>query len=154
VSGEHHRSQLFAAVIGFALAGTLILGLGFWVANRPTASLPALSLISPRHDTLVDGPLKVQFETNVTLRLQPTGWGSGRYHVHALLDSTELMPAAGDLKALGSNRYEWIMPAPQRPHRLQLVWALPNHARLATGSSAIIQIAPALMPIPAARSRN
>lgn len=142
MTAESGRTPLLPTLIGFGLAGALILLLGFWTAIRRASPEPTLILISPRQDTTVPGTLKVLFESNLTLRLQSTGWGSGRYHVHALLDSTELMPAAADIRSLGSNRYEWVLPAPRRPQRLQLIWALPNHARLGTGNSASIRIEP------------
>jgi hypothetical protein len=133
---------LLPVVLGFTLAGGLILLLGFF-ATRRQADVPlALTIRSPARDTLVDGPLRLLFESSLPLRLQSTGWGSGRYHVHVLLDSIELMPGATDIKAVGRGLYEWLIPAPATEHRLQLIWALPNHARVSIGSSQVIRIGP------------
>lgn len=142
MTAEPHVTPLMPAVVGFVLAGALVLLLGFWVASRPPRVHPQLALLAPRQDTVLHGPIRVQFQTSLPLRLQATGWGSGSYHVHALLDSTELMPAAADLRAIGPNQYEWVLPALEKPQRLQLVWALPNHARLPMGSSSTVRIAP------------
>ena len=142
--GAPTRRPLLPVVIGFALAGLFILVLGFW-APRFKHAAPTIALWSPTRDTLVDGPVLVQFETSLPLRLQRTGWGNGNYHVHALLDSVEFMPGAADLRAIGPNRYAWVLPPVTRASRLRLVWALPNHARIAGGSSTTVRIAPRVM---------
>ena len=139
---KSNRAPLLPVVLGFALAGLMILLLGVWSGRREARVPLAIELRSPSRDTTVEGPVRVQFQTTLPLRLGAGGWGSGAHHLHALLDSTELMPGPADLKVIGPNLYEWVLPAPQRTTRFQLVWALPNHARLAAGASDTIRIAP------------
>ena len=136
------QPRFYSIVIGFALAGVLILGLGFWVSRRPTPAQPSVMLLSPNRDTTFDRELDLHFETSIPLRLLPTGWGNGRYHLHALVDSVEVMAGAQDLQPTGANRFRWTLRGITRPARVQLIWALPNHGRLQTGASAVIRVSP------------
>lgn len=142
VRSPEQPAPLWPVVAGFLLAGSLLLGLGFWVAYRTPAPSgpPSLELIQPAGDTSVRGPLHVTFRTGRPLALHPTGWGAGRYHLHMLLDSSELMPAAADIRALGANRYTWRVAKPAQTVRLQLIWSLPNHSRVPTGASRAVRV--------------
>jgi hypothetical protein len=134
--------SFFPIVIGFLLAGLLLLGLGLWVARRPARVQPRVTLISPARDTTINGPLQLYFESSIPLELMPTGWGNGPYHLHALVDSVEVMAGGTDVRPAGNGRYYWTLPALERPAHVQLVWALPNHGRLGTGASQRVRVAP------------
>jgi hypothetical protein len=136
------RTPLYPVVIGFALAGVLILALGFWVARRPDRVAPRVVLISPAGDTAIAGPLELYFESSIPLQLTHTGWGNGPHHLHALIDSVEVMAAASDLRPAGDRRYRWTLTRIERPVTVQLVWALPNHGRLTTGASQVVRVSP------------
>jgi hypothetical protein len=113
-----------------------VLVLGFWTAKRPDrADHPQVDLLHPAGDTTVTGPLTLVFWTSQPLSMQPTGWGTGRHHVHVLANGVELMPAADDIRPLGNDRYAWVLANLPDSAQLQLVWALPNHTRLVEGSS-------------------
>ena len=130
------RPSLLPAVIGLVLAGALILVLGFWTASRPErADHPTVDLLQPARDTTVTGPLTLVFRTSQRLNMEPTGWGTGRHHIHVLANGIELMPAAADIRPVGNDRYEWVLTSLPDSVQLQLVWALPNHSRLTAGSS-------------------
>ena len=130
------RPSLTPAVIGIALAGALILVLGFWTARRPVrVGHPQVDLLQPGRDTTVSGPLTLVFRSSQRLAMLPTGWGTGRHHVHVLANGVELMPAAADIRPLGNDRYAWVLAGLPDSAQLQLVWALPNHTRQAAGAS-------------------
>ena len=132
------RPSPLPAIIGISLAGALILVLGFWVSRRQPADdrQPEVHLISPGSDTTTDGSLRLQFQTTRPLELQPTGWGAGRFHLHALVNGVERMPAARDILALPGGDYQWLLPDLPDSAQVQLVWALPTHQRLTEGASA------------------
>ena len=138
------KPSLVPIIIGFVLAGVFILGLGFWVSRRQPrdAQVPEIRLLTPATDTTIAGPITVRFQTEADLKLQSTGWGAGRYHLHALLDSTELMPAAADIAPAGDGTFTWTLPAIAAPSALQLKWSLPNHQRLDEGASRVVRISP------------
>ena len=143
--GPDSRPSLFPVVLGFVFAGILLLVIGFWAAQRqknpPTEAPPTLRLLSPAGDTAVTDTLTIQFETGAPLRLGPAGWAAGRYHLHALLDSVELMPAASDIRQLPHGPYIWTIKQ-AGPGSLQLIWALPNHARLTENATQPIRLLP------------
>jgi hypothetical protein len=135
----NQRPSLLPAVIGIGLAGVLILVLGFWVAQRPTAAgqQPEVRIISPAGDTTTDGTVTVRFSTSRPLELLPTGWGAGRYHLHALVNGIERMPAAHDIRPSPAGDYLWTLSDLPDSTELQLVWALPSHQQTGAGASAI-----------------
>ena len=134
-----NRPSLLPAIIGISLAGALILVLGFWVSGRPPADdgQPEVRLLSPGSDTTTDGAVLLQFQTTRSLALQPTGWGAGRYHLHAMVNGVERMPAAADIQALHDGGYQWLLSDLPDSAQVQLVWALPSHQRLTDGASAL-----------------
>jgi hypothetical protein len=139
------RPSLLPVVLGFVFAGVLLLVIGFWTAqrqkNQPIDVPPTARLIVPAGDTTVGTRLTVTFETSVPLRLGAAGWAAGRYHLHALLDSVELMPGANDIRQLPTGSYSWTVSG-VRPGRFQLVWARPDHTRLDQGASQRIRLLP------------
>ncbi len=136
------RPSVLPAVIGLFLAGLLILALGFWTATRKNQDppIPTVTLVRPSADTTVDGALTLEFRTGRKLSLQPAGWGSGRYHLHALVNGSERMPAPADIRSMGGDRYSWVLSALPDSAQIQLVWALPNHQRRSEGASRAIQV--------------
>jgi hypothetical protein len=96
-----------------------------------------VSLLSPGSDTTTNGSIRLHFQTTRPLVLQPTGWGAGRFHLHALVNGMERMPAAADIVALPDGGYQWLLSDLPDSARVQLVWALPSHQRLTEGASAL-----------------
>ena len=134
------RPSALPAAIGVALAALAILGLGLWTASRPDTAHPTVTLISPAQDTSVSGELALRFRSSRPLVLQPTGWGTGRYHLHVLVNGQERMPGPNDIRALDSDLYQWRLTDLPDSARVQLVWALPNHQRLAEGASHTVRV--------------
>jgi hypothetical protein len=132
-----NRPSLLPAIIGISIAGALVLVLGFWIAGRPPAGdrRPDVRILAPSSDTTSDGRLLLEFETSQPLELQPTGWGTGRFHLHALVNGVERMPAANDIQARPRGNYSWLLSDLPDSAVVQLVWALPSHQRLTEGSS-------------------
>ena len=140
------RPSLVPIVLGFLLAGVALLALGFWAASRRAAPIseshPSVVLRLPARDTVLDGPITLEFSTSRKLTLLPTGWGTGRYHLHALAGSRELMPGPGDIVSVRANIYRWTLPPISQTVEVRLIWALPNHSRVAGGSSHAVRISP------------
>jgi hypothetical protein len=132
-------------VLGFVVAGVLLLVIGFWTAQRqqnpPADAVPVVTLLSPASDTTVGGALTVHFKTSAPLRLGPAGWAAGRYHLHALLDGVELMPGATDIRQVEGGGYTWAV-TPVRPGVFQLLWARPDHTRVSQSASRQIRLLP------------
>ncbi|MEX2281705.1 MAG: hypothetical protein WEE89_04360 [Gemmatimonadota bacterium] len=137
-SPADQRPSLLPVIIGIGLAGALILGLGFWVARRPAAAgqQPEVRIISPAGDTTTDGSVTLRFATSRPLELVPTGWGAGRYHLHAMVNGVERMPAASAIRPLSAGDYQWTLSELPDSAEVQLVWALPTHQQTGAGSSA------------------
>jgi len=137
--------SLLPVVLGFAFAGILLLAVSFWAARRqknpPAETPPALTLLSPVRDTVPGETLTIRFQTGAPLRLGPAGWAAGHFHLHALLDSVELMPAAADIRQTPEGSYTWTI-TPVRPGTFQLIWALPNHTGLTENATQPIRLLP------------
>jgi hypothetical protein len=137
------RPPLLPAIVGITLAALLFLTLGLWTAARrnSTGPRPIVTILAPATDTVTHGgALSLYFQSTVQLRLQPAGWGSGRYHLHALVNGQERMPAAADITSTRDGSYLWRLTDLPDSAAIQLVWALPNHVRLPDGASRIILI--------------
>jgi hypothetical protein len=136
------RPSLVPAVIGFAIAGVLILTLGFWTASRriSTRETPLITVLQPAQDTVISGDLTLRFASTIELAIQPAGWGSGRFHIHALVNGAERMPAPVDIQVVGDREYVWTLSALPASAEVQLVWALPDHRRTASGASGAILV--------------
>ena len=133
---DEPRPSLAPVIIGISLAAFTLLGLGLWVSQRdPRPTHPSITLISPAADTVSADSITLVFETSVPLTLQPTGWGAGRYHLHAVAGNVELMPGAAQIKPISGNRYNWTIPPVASATPIQLMWSLPNHRRLSQGAS-------------------
>ena len=143
--GPDPRPSLLPVVLGFVFAGILLLAVSFWATSRQNNPVvetpPSLTLLSPAGDTAAKDSLTVRFKTGVPLRLGPAGWAAGRFHLHALLDSVELMPAAADIHHTPEGSYSWTI-TPLRPGSFQLIWALPNHTRLTENATQPIRLLP------------
>lgn len=122
------------AIIGFLIAGAIILALGFLAGQGGGAddldSVPGLSVIRPQSGDTVANPVAVEFTTPAALELGPAGWVARDLHLHIMVDGRELMPAAADIEPAGAG-FVWILP-PLEPgdRRLYLTWAGRHHGNL------------------------
>lgn len=138
--------RILRIAVGYAIAGAVVLGLGFWVAGRDPISPGApevwsLVIYNPESGAVVDHPLTLMIETRAPLELGAQGWVAGRLHPHVLVNGVELMPAAADIEALGDGRYRWRLPTVSRgTHQVQVVWSGPDHAQIPEGASAPITV--------------
>jgi hypothetical protein len=122
------------AIIGFLIAGAVILGASFFVSTLDGSSdddVPPLSILHPASGDSVSNPLSVMFRTTDALRLDPgMGWIAGDLHVHAMAGSREIMPAASDIVVTDS-AFVWRLPdLDPGTHRLYLTWAGRHHGNL------------------------
>jgi len=135
---QSQRPSLVPIAIGIILLGLTLVILGRVAASRRNAqreATPAIHLIAPAADTVTSAPLVLVFEPNTELRLQPTGWGAGRNHLHVKLNDTEIMPGARDIEDLGNGRYRWTVQTSPGTYRLQMIWSGPDHRPLPEGRS-------------------
>lgn len=117
-------------VLGFLFAGAALLGLGMCtrgLQQRAPQSAPELTLIAPVARDTVSDSLVVRFRTAAPLALTRHGWAAGDLHPHILLDGTEHMAAAADIRVEGDS-FAWRLPAPgPGDHSLLLTWAGMSH---------------------------
>jgi hypothetical protein len=122
------------AIIGFLIAGAVILGASFFVSTLPDTAydgVPPITISSPASGDSVTNPVTVSFRTTDALRLDPgMGWTAGDLHLHAMAGSREIMPAAADVVQTDST-FKWRLPhLDSGSHRLYLTWAGRHHGNL------------------------
>lgn len=121
------------AIIGFLVAGALILAVGFVAGMRDGSSdggVPALTVLGPPDGDTVTNPVTLRFTTPAPLRLGTAGWMAGDKHLHLMVGDVEHMPAAADITA-GDDSFAWRLPAlPIGTHRVYLTWAGRHHGNL------------------------
>jgi hypothetical protein len=121
------------AIIGFLVAGALILIAGFLAGLRDdsgNSGVPPLSVLAPADGDSVRNPVALEFVTPAALRSGIDGWTADDLHLHLMVDDVELMPAAADITPADS-AFVWRLP-PLDPgsHRLYLTWAGRHHGNL------------------------
>lgn len=122
------------AIIGFLIAGAVILGASFFVSALDGDSyddIPPISITAPASGDTVTNPVTLAFHTPGELAFDPAmGWLAGDLHLHMMVGSLELMPAAADIVAVDS-AYTWTLPSLDTgTHRLYLTWAGRHHGNL------------------------
>lgn len=122
------------AIIGFLIAGAIILALGFLAGQGGGADdldgVPELSIRSPQPGDTLTNPVTVEFVTPAPLELGPAGWVARDMHLHIMVDDVELMPAAADIQPAGAG-FVWTLPQLEPgTHRLYLTWAGRHHGNL------------------------
>ncbi|HEX2166706.1 MAG TPA: hypothetical protein VHG09_05650 [Longimicrobiales bacterium] len=122
------------AIIGFLIAGGLILGVSFFVTRLDSDSyddVPPISILAPASGDTVTNPVTIEFRTSADLHFDTAmGWMASDLHLHAIVDSVEIMPAAADIAAQESG-WTWQLPTlGAGNHRLYLTWAGRHHGNL------------------------
>lgn len=146
VSRSGESKPLTPKILGFLVAGALLIAVSLWVGDRRgTAAArtgPAPLVVSqPAADTTVSEPLVVEFATTAPLRLTLAGWQADSYHLHALVDGAQRMPAANDITDLGGGRFRWTLGSVgPGPHDLRLIWARPDHRSVPEGASEVVPL--------------
>lgn len=122
------RPALLTSLL-FAAAALLAIAYAGQVASRiRSGNAPQLVVLSPRPGDALNDSLVVRFRTDAPLELTPHGWAAGDLHPHALIDDTEYMAAAADIRSVGAGEYSWRLPASTAgEHTLRLGWAGPDH---------------------------
>ena len=123
------------AIVGFLLAGAVILGLGFCLGGNGSGSAGAIAplrILDPADGDTLTNPVNLIFRTTAQLRLDPSmGWTADDMHLHAMADSVEIMPAARDIALQDDSLYTWRLPVlPAGTHRIYLTWAGRHHGNL------------------------
>ncbi|MBR9988725.1 MAG: hypothetical protein KFH98_03160 [Gemmatimonadetes bacterium] len=123
------------AIIGFLIAGAVILGASFFVSTLggdvAYDDVPPVVILDPASGDSVSNPVTITFSTPGELRLDPAmGWSAGELHLHVMAGDQELMPAAADIAPLDSV-WTWRLPTlGSGPQRLYLTWAGRHHGNL------------------------
>jgi hypothetical protein len=103
--------------------------------------VPSLTILAPAPGAMLDHPAELRFDAGATLRPGATGWSAGALHVHLLIGTTEVMPAAGDLTHLGGTRYLWRLPrVGAGESTLRLTWSDANHREIEAGASVPVPV--------------
>ena len=130
--------RILPVIIGMGLTIVLLIVLGYIAQQRrqqQSVAAPVLRVLYPAPGASVDSPLVIQFATTAPLALQPTGWGAGNLHLHAMVNGVEYMPAAAEITR-GDSAYHWtIAPVARAPIELYLGWADQRHRALGAGAS-------------------
>jgi hypothetical protein len=122
------------AIIGFLIAGAVILGASFLVSTLDGDAfddVPPLTIAYPATGDTVANPVVIVFRTPGELTFDPAmGWTAGELHLHAMVGGLEVMPAAADIAAADS-AWSWRLPAiGAGTHRVYLTWAGRHHGNL------------------------
>lgn len=130
------------AIVGFLVAGALILAASFFVTSLGSDSyddVPPLAIAAPVSGDTVANPVTVVFRTPGRLEYDPAmGWMAGDLHLHAMVGSREIMPAAADIAVTGS-AFAWRLPElDSGAHRLYLTWAGRHHGNLRGDADTVI----------------
>lgn len=122
------------AIIGFLVAGAVILGASFFVSTLDRDgydAVPPISIVAPASGDTVENPLTITFRTPGALAYDNAmGWMAGELHLHAMVNGREFMPAAADIAPQDST-FTWRLPSiDPGEHRIYLTWAGRHHGNL------------------------
>lgn len=144
---QERQSRLVPLVGGL---GVLMVAAGIVIATvqalrpepPPTAAgdVPAIVMLAPQPGDTVDAPIAVRFRAGERLALGPMGWASGDLHLHAYVDSTEVMPAAADIEPHAGGTFLWRIPAAPGERTLELTWAGRQHGAISEGASEAVSV--------------
>ena len=141
---ETERRNVVPVVIGLALTSLFLLLLAYLANARRNAerfAVPAITILAPTDGAAVDSPLVVRFSSSQPIELRASGWGYRTFHLHALVNGIQHMPAATDLVAEDSAHYRWTLQAVSRgAAELYIAWADQAHRPLAKGGSDTLQV--------------
>lgn len=145
--GTRGIRPLTPTVVLLLFVGALLLAIGLWTSGNdrtppaPAPTVQPLAIVEPADSANVAAPLEVTFSTAAPLHITPMGWQAAGLHLHALVDGTEVMPGALDVRSLGDGRYRWrfkqIEPG---THTVRLVWARADHRSIPEGASNEIEV--------------
>lgn len=122
------------AIIGFLVAGAVILGASFLVTSLGGDSqddVPPITIEEPAAGDTTANPVTLLFRTSGALEFDSAmGWMADDLHLHAIVGTVEIMPAAADIEVTDS-AYTWRLPAlDPGTHRIYLTWAGRHHGNL------------------------
>jgi hypothetical protein len=121
------------AIVGFLIAGALVLGIGFYVGGRERTmgdGVPELTIDWPRSGDTVSNPVAIRFRTEAPLALTERGWTAHDMHLHILAGTLEIMPGATDITREGTVFVWRLSSLPPGDHTIVLTWAGRNHGNL------------------------
>lgn len=122
------------AIIGFLIAGALILGASFFVSTLDrdgNDDVPPIAIDAPASGDTLTNPVTIRFRTPGDLAFDSAmGWMAGDLHLHAMAGDREIMPAAVDIAGADS-AFTWRLPdLDPGTHRIYLTWAGRHHGNL------------------------
>ena len=109
-------------------------------AGTAAGEIPAITLLTPQPGDSLSAPIIAHFRAGDRLELGPMGWASDDLHLHAYVDSVEVMPAAADIEENADGTFTWHIPAESGAHTLQLSWAGMHHGSITDGASEVVHI--------------
>jgi hypothetical protein len=128
------RRSIAPVVFGLVLTGAFLVAIGYAASQRRKAeaiTAPQVMVLSPADGDVVPAPITVRFTSSRPLTPAVGGWGDGRYHIHAVINGREYMPAAADIEGTPDGSYIWRIAADAKgAATLSLVWADRAHRRL------------------------
>ena len=131
---SEQRRSIAPVVFAVVLTGAFLVAIGYAASQRRKAeanTAPQVRVLSPAAGDIVAAPITVRFTSSRPLEPAEGGWGDGRYHIHALINGREYMPAAADIEAGPDGTYTWRIAASVKgAATLTLVWADRGHRRL------------------------
>jgi hypothetical protein len=141
---EESRPSFLPVVIGITLTCVMLAALGYAASRRNAvnrAGAPLLTVVSPVDGAAADSPLVIRFTSARPIELRESGWGHANFHLHAMVEHVEHMPAAADIVAIDSLQYEWTIAAtPSGPAHFVLGWADQAHRPVREGASDTVHV--------------
>lgn len=139
---------LTPTILFLLLVGGLLLAIGIWTGNNstgrsagPSNAPDSLVITAPADSAEAPAPLDIAFSTRAPLRLGPAGWQAHTYHIHAVIDTLQVMPGAMDIHSRGQGQFTWRLKTIEPGvHHLRLVWARADHRTIPEGASQEITV--------------
>jgi hypothetical protein len=141
---EESRPSILPVVIGIALTCVMLAALGYAASRRNAvnrAGAPQLTIVAPAEGAAADSPLVIRFTSARPIELRESGWGHANFHLHAVVEHVEHMPAADDIVAVDSLEYQWTIAAAARgAAHFVLGWADQAHRPVLGGASDTMRV--------------
>src|SRR5690606_29054935 len=98
-----------------------------------------LEIMAPVDGAEVNRPLEIVFRTEAPISVQPGGWGTGGYHLHADLSGIEVMPGPQDIRQREDGAYTWVVSgASPGELSVRLLWSDAAHRPVAGGGTDVV----------------
>ena len=140
---DSQRPNFLPVITGIGLTCLLLAALGYLANQRGKASRagpPALGIVAPSEGMAIDSPLVIRFTSANPLDLRDSGWGHDKFHLHAVVNGVEIMPAARDIVRADSSHYQWTIGGARGAATFHLGWADQAHRPLRQGATDTVTV--------------